>query len=87
MSRRPVSARISRHIRRYRSILGYHWYRGRHRLAHKLGYNYGTFETWWDCGFLWVGFRCSGCGLLFHVEPVAPQQVYPEHLQEGPFPE
>ena len=40
----------------------------RHRLAHRLGTNYGRVETFWDGeNTLMVGFRCDGCGELLHV--------------------
>ncbi len=34
-----------------------------HWLAHFLGWNYGTIETWWEGEELMVGFRCN-CGKL-----------------------
>jgi hypothetical protein len=40
----------------------------RHRLAHLLGWNEGTVETWWDGDVLMVGFRC-GCGEMMHPGP------------------
>jgi len=39
-----------------------------HRLQHLLGWNFGTVETFWIDGELWVGFRCSGCGRIDGAE-------------------
>lgn len=32
-----------------------------HWIAHWLGWNHGTIDSWWEGGKLVVGFRCS-CG-------------------------
>ncbi len=38
-----------------------------HWLAHLLGLNTGTVETFWLNGEIWVGFRCSRCGEINHA--------------------
>lgn len=38
-----------------------------HWLAHKLGWNTGTIEVFWQGPRLMVGFRCDGCGNLSGV--------------------
>lgn len=43
-----------------------------HRLAHLVGWNHGTVETWWEGRRLMVGFRCV-CGELSSVSPTAKQ--------------
>lgn len=46
------------------------WRRARHRVAHWLGLNEGCAESRWLGDALLMGFRCRGCGEIFHVHEV-----------------
>jgi hypothetical protein len=61
----------------------------KHWLAHRLGWNEGTIETWWERpDRLMVGFRCDGCRQLsgVHVSPFSEAgylwSTYPTNLHE-----
>jgi len=42
----------------------------RHRVAHWLGWNHGTYEVYWRNDVRTEGFRCAVCGELSEVRPV-----------------
>ena len=41
-----------------------------HWIAHKLGWNTGEVEVFWQDTRLMVGFRCHGCGTLTGVHEI-----------------
>ena len=47
-----------------------------HWIAHRLGWYYGTVETWWQGHQLMVGFRCSTCGKIGGVHPTRITRNY-----------
>jgi len=42
----------------------------RHDLAHRLHWNAGRVVSCTDeKGVIWIGFRCTGCGLVMNRDP------------------
>lgn len=46
-----------------------------HRLEHRLGWFYGTVETWYEGDRMMVGFRCSECGNVSGVKECPVDEV------------
>ena len=41
-----------------------------HKVEHWFRWNKGRVKTWWEGNFLYVGFKCSGCGKVSGVEKI-----------------
>lgn len=53
-----------------------------HSIAHLLSWNYGICECWWEGDVLMTGFKCTGCGKIYHIQK-CPIAATPEfHLRK-----
>jgi uncharacterized C2H2 Zn-finger protein len=58
-----------------------------HWIAHRLGSNTGEVTTRWDGDRLMIGFRCDGCGKVFHEHESATSRMHkPESFGLPPYP-
>lgn len=53
-----------------------------HWLMHKMGWNKGHIETWWENGSLMIGFRCNKCGKLEGVTTTGVKREKQKHWKQ-----
>lgn len=46
----------------------------KHKIAHVLGWYYGTVESFYIEDILWIGFKCNVCGEINHAQPSITQE-------------
>jgi len=51
-----------------------------HKIAHLLGWNYGTVHTETRNGRCFVGFKCTDCGIISYMEDC--EDVIDEQLKQ-----